>query len=447
MSRLVELARSLEARTVAVMLVAVLAVHGGALLIYRQSAVAAAEEAFASEVAKQLALAREALMRRPPAERPTEAQALSAPHFEIGWAAASPLAVAEDDVSLASLRDRVQALAPSLGNGLRLAPEAPDDPIHREDLRGALALPDGSYLTFRSAHAPPLTGLRSWTLLATAMTILVGAAAVLLMHRIAGPLRALAGATRRIGLGERVPVPERGPDETREIGRSLNVMQERIHGLLAERTQALAAVSHDLRTPLARLRLRVDAMRDAAQGQAMAGDLADMEAMIDATLAYLRGEEDPEPRRMTNVASLLLSVADAAADAGQNVAYDGPARALALVRPVALRRAIENLVENAVRYGVRARLSLLQGADALMIQVDDDGPGIPPEDFARACEPFVRLEGSRNRATGGTGLGLAIASRTIKAEGGSLTLAAGPGGGLRATLTVPGAAPLSQPAD
>ncbi|AWN36167.1 ATP-binding protein [Methylobacterium radiodurans] len=437
LGRLARLVRSLEGRTVAVLLVAVLVVHGGALALYRLSATAAADEAFATEIARQLVLAREAVLRRPADQRGAEAGALSSHHFEIGWEPRSAEGARTTDPILRDLRARILAREPVLGADIVLTLDASDDPLHQQDLHGIVPLPDGSVLTFRSAHAPSLVRLAPWTFLATAMAILVGGAAVVLMHRIAGPLRDLTRATGRIGHGPIVRVPEIGPDEIRGIGRALNAAQDRIHRLVAERTQALAAVSHDLRTPIARLRLRLDRVEDEGERQAMAADLADMQAMIDATLAYLRGEADPEPRQVTNVASILMGVADASADAGRDVVYAGPGRALATVRPVAFRRALENLVDNGVRYGARVRIGLEIEPDALVLRLDDEGPGIPPDMVSRAFEPFTRLEGSRNRNTGGTGLGLTIAKRAVEAEGGTLGLANRPEGGLRAEIRLP----------
>nr|USU33323.1 ATP-binding protein [Methylobacterium sp. OTU13CASTA1] len=430
------LARSLEVQTVAVLLVAILAVHGGAVLLYRQSAAAAADEAFASQTVTHLALAREAVMRRPPAERDAEAKALSNLHFEIGWSQATAPAGARNDPALFALSERLRAFDPSLGPGLSLAMEG-GDPLHANDLAGSLVLPDGTTLTFRSAHAPSLALRNPWAFLATAMAILVGLAAVILMHGIAGPLRTLTRLTGLIGHGQVVAVPEAGPDETRAIARALNGMQGRIQGLLTERTQALAAVSHDLRTPIGRLRLRLDGLADAAERRAMASDLDDMLAMIDSTLAYLRGDADPEARRVTNVASLLMSIADAGQDAGHAVRYDGPGRALAVVRPVALRRALDNVVDNAVRYGGRADLRLALEAATLVLWVEDEGPGIAPEAVGLAFAPFTRLENSRNRNTGGTGLGLTIARRVIEGEAGSIDLENRAGGGLRVCIRLP----------
>ena len=436
MKALIGLARSLEGRTVAVLLLAVLVVHGGALMLYRQSATAAADEAFATEIARQLVLTREAVLRRPPEERGVEAKALSSAHFEIGWEQGPSAETSKTDPALRGLRERILEIEPVLGTGLALAMAA-DEPLHQQDLRGAFPLPDNSFLTFRSAHGPGLVHLTPWAYVATAMAILVGLAAVVLVHRIAGPLRELTQATGRIGHGTVVAVPEVGPDETRGIGQALNAMQARIHGLIAERTQALAAVSHDLRTPIARLRLRLDRAEDPQERQAMAADLDEMQAMIDATLSYLRGDTDPETRQVTNVASVLMGVADASTDSGRDVTYYGPGRALATVRSVAFRRALENLVDNGVRYGLRVRIGLDVEEAELVIRIDDDGPGIAPEDVASAFEPFTRLERSRNRNTGGTGLGLTIAKRAVEAEGGALALSNRPTGGLRAEIRVP----------
>lgn len=420
-----------------VLLLAVLFVHVGESTLYRWSATAATDEAFANEMTRQLALARGAILRRSVEERDAEARALSAPHFEIGWSTGAPAGRTSSDPALRPLRDRILALDPSLGPDLTLWMQKPGETLHHEDMYGALPLRDGSYLTFRSDHAPRLPGPGSWSILSSAMAALVVLAALVLMHRIAGPLRELARATSRIAGRERVLVPERGPDETRDIARALNAMQGRIEHLVSERTQALAAVSHDLRTPITRLRLRVDGVDDERQRAAMASDLDDMQSMIDLTLSYLRGEDDPEPRQLVNVASVLLSLSDASQDAGRDVTCERLDRGLAEIRPVAFRRSLDNLVDNAVRYGHRARLALDVREDMLVLRIDDDGAGLTAEQAQRAFEPFTRLDASRNRETGGTGLGLTIARRAIEADGGEIALSTRPEGGLRVVVMLP----------
>lgn len=423
----------------AVLLLAVLLVHAGALLLYQRSAASAADDMFAARLATQLSLAREAVMQRPPDEREKEARALSLPHFEVTWAT-TPLVRSEEAAGpfLWGWRNRIAALAPTLaGSELTVGIDAAGVGLDFDELKGTLALPDGTFLNFRSAHSPNLVRLGPWALLSTVVAILVGLAAVLLVHRLARPLRELARVTGEIGRGTTIPVPVSGPDETRSIAQALNAMQERIHRLVSERTQALAAVSHDLRTPITRLRLRLDSVEDHRSRQAMESDLDDMQAMIDSTLAYLRGESEPEAAQSTNVASLLMSLVDDAVDAGRQATYEGPSRALAQVRPVALKRALANLIDNAIRYGSSARVSLKVEERGLRVWIDDEGLGIAEEDVARVFEPFQRLDVSRNRNTGGTGLGLTIARRAIEREGGTIRLVNSPRGGLRAEVELP----------
>ncbi|NVN13905.1 sensor histidine kinase, partial [Nguyenibacter vanlangensis] len=171
--------------------------------------------------------------------------------------------------------------------------------------------------------------------------------------------------------------------------------------------EALAAVSHDLRTPLARLRLRAGFLDDQEAQRAIEGDVAEMEAMVGGVLAYLSGENDPEAPRVVDLASILATLADDAADQGRDVTYDGPAQWQARLRPLAMKRVFGNLIDNAVNYGGQARIGLSVQPDGLRIRVDDDGPGLPEAELTRVLTPFYRVEGSRSRATGGLGLGLA----------------------------------------
>lgn len=435
MTYILTLVRSLEGRAVAVLLGAVLVMHAGETLLYRRSAASLAEHAFAREVGNRLKVAREAMSRRPVNERSEEANALSTAHFEMRWSHEVSGRDGVVDPALKTLHHRILAFEPSLGPTLSLSVEKPDDPLHVLDMVGSISLPnEGGSLTFRSAHAPGIEQHEFWKRLSFLMTALVALSALALMHWIANPLRKLARATARIGRGETVRVPEVGPNETRNIAGALNAMQDRIQRLIEERTQALAAVSHDLRTPIGRLRLRLDGPFDEEQRAWMSTDLDDMLSMIDSTLAYLRGDTDPEQRQVVNLASLAMTVADAFADTGKDVTYDGPPRALARVRPTAMRRAVSNLVDNATRYGTKAQLVLSLSETQVVLTVDDDGPGIPPADIGRSFEPFVRLDSSRNRDAGGTGLGLTIARQVIMADHGTLELS-NIGVGLRAEIT------------
>jgi signal transduction histidine kinase len=207
--------------------------------------------------------------------------------------------------------------------------------------------------------------------------------------------------------------------------------------LVSDRTQALAAVSHDLRTPIQRLRLRAGFLDDAEAQRSIDADLDEMEAMVEATLAFLRGDADGEEPRPTDLAAILRTLCDEAADRGAAVAVAGPDHILLRLRPVAAKRAFANLIDNALKYGGAARVTLRESPAAAVVSVEDDGPGIPEAAMATVFEPFQRLEASRNRGTGGTGLGLTIARRAVEGHGGTIVLANRPGGGLLVTVRLP----------
>lgn len=253
------------------------------------------------------------------------------------------------------------------------------------------------------------------------------------------PMRRLAGAARELGKDiHRAPLKEEGTRECIETTRVFNQMQQRIREQLEQRDQFVAAVSHDLRTPLTRLALRAEALQDPQERARFGKDIVEMDAMIRATLDYLRGAADPEPMVQLDVASLLDSLASDGQDCGQDVqVLDCAAVPPLAAQASSLRRCIGNLVENAVRYGQRARISVLDSADLLQIVVADDGPGIAEAELDKVLAPFYRVESSRNRNSGGVGLGLATASDIARRHAGCLQLANGPSGGLRATLTLP----------
>ena len=271
----------------------------------------------------------------------------------------------------------------------------------------------------------------------TVMAVGIVIVSVLLVRWLTGPLRRLAQTADGIGRGHIVPVPHNGPEEVQRLAQALDAMQTRITRLVDDRTQALAAVSHDLRTPITRMRLRAGFLDDADTQTRMEADLDEMEGMIAATLAYLQGEAESEIRQLTDVGVLSSTLCDAAADAGGSVSFDGPVHLDFLCRPVALRRAISNLIVNAVSYGETARVTLTTGREGLRITVDDDGPGIAPDELERVFQPFYRLEASRNRGTGGVGLGLTISRQAILEQQGTLTIENRPEGGLRAIILLP----------
>jgi signal transduction histidine kinase len=214
-------------------------------------------------------------------------------------------------------------------------------------------------------------------------------------------------------------------------------MQQRLARLLENRTRMLAAISHDLRTPLTLLRLRAESVENSGERGKMLATIAEMDAMIAATLAFARDEVAAEPRRRTDVAALVASIVDDMVDAGLPVAMEPTEPIVVECQPGALKRAVTNLLENALKYGERALVGVTAKTKALEIEINDDGPGIPEEELVRVFQPFYRVEGSRSRETGGTGLGLAIALAVVQAHDGQLKLSNRPEGGLRACIMLP----------
>jgi signal transduction histidine kinase len=261
--------------------------------------------------------------------------------------------------------------------------------------------------------------------------------ALVTARRIARPLRQLAQAAEHLGRGEQVaPVPECGPQDVRRTAEAFNRMQTRLRRFVEDRTRMLAAIGHDLRTPLTSLRLRAEFVSDDETREKLLGTIEEMQAMTEATLVFAREEATGEATRTVDLAALLESLCADLADLGWKVDFAEAAPLAYRCRPDALRRALRNLIENAVRYGEQARVALGSWADGIEITIDDDGPGIPAQDLERVFQPFVRLELSRNRATGGVGLGLAIARGIIRAHGGDIVLANRPHG-LRALIRLP----------
>jgi signal transduction histidine kinase len=232
-------------------------------------------------------------------------------------------------------------------------------------------------------------------------------------------------------------LPESGTIETRQASRAFNAMQARLRGLIENRTRMLAAISHDLRTPLTLLRLRAENVENAAEREKMLSTIAEMDAMVAATLQLARDEARAEPRRRTDITALLASAVDDMADAGLPVAMEPAEPVLHDCQPAALKRAVINLLDNAVKYGKRGRAAIRLAPQAVEITIDDDGPGIPEHELERVFQPFYRIEGSRNPETGGIGLGLTIALSAVQAQGGELTLTNRPEGGLRASVRLP----------
>ena len=281
-----------------------------------------------------------------------------------------------------------------------------------------------------------------WTFLGWTIgtSIILFSIALLFMRAQVRPIRQLAYAARQLGLGRQTDAWQlSGAKEVRLAGRAFQAMRHRINRQISERTAMLAGVSHDLRTPLTRMRLQMALMPKNAETQALEEDILELEQMIDGYLAFARGEGE-ETAKTGNIPELLNQIiAQYERSAPGRLQYEASDMGMPdlNMRPQAMRRALDNLIGNAMRYANRAEIRTKIRNDNIFIFIDDDGPGIEPEFRADALRPFVRLESSRNRSTGGTGLGLAIASDIILGHGGEMTLEDSPLGGLRVIVQLP----------
>ncbi len=315
----------------------------------------------------------------------------------------------------------------------------PSDDVGVELLFGSLRLSDGTWLSFGTPFEVfrPFWASRFFPLILST-TLVALAVSAWAVRRASKPLSMLAAGAERLGVDvDAPPLAEAGPREVRSAAKAFNEMQARLQRLIRDRTQMLAAISHDLRTPITRMRLRAEFVEDADARTRMLADLDEMETMIAATLAFARDDVAREPAAALDLAALLATVVADAADSGKRASYDGPDRLPFHGRMTALRRAFTNLVDNAVAYGGAARVRLVDGASEVTVTVDDDGPGLPEAERERVFDPFYRVEGSRSRETGGVGLGLAVVRAAARAHGGEIRLANRPEGGLRATVTLP----------
>jgi len=254
-------------------------------------------------------------------------------------------------------------------------------------------------------------------------------------------LKHLARAADKVGRGENSePLPESGTSEIKQLTHAFNEMSLRLRRFVQGRTEMLAGISHDLRTPITALKLRADLVDDEENRERMLALIDDMQHLTEATLTLARDDSFTEKTDTVDISSLIAGICDDLTDAGVATSADVKRGVILTCRPHSLRRAIRNLAENGAKYGKQSRIHLEEGADIVRIVVDDDGPGIPEDQVEKAFQPFVRLEGSRNRETGGLGLGLAITRSIVLNHGGDLKLVNRPEGGLRAIITLPKAA-------
>jgi signal transduction histidine kinase len=315
---------------------------------------------------------------------------------------------------------------------------------HEGKLLIGMELPDSEWLNVSIPMRPPRWFLAQNFLAAfLLMTLAAAALTVWAVRRLLAPVATLAAAAERLGRDmQSAPLPEDGPAEVAKAAAAFNTMAASIRRLLADRNFMLAAIGHDLRTPITRLKLRAEFIEDEEQRRKTMADLDQLEAMVTATLELGRDILLEEPLRPVDLAELLRTVLDEAADAWPDAAerlhYAGPDHLTVPARPLALKRALTNLVGNAVKYGGCARVALSAArAGQACVAIEDEGPGIPPAAAERLFAPFARLESSRNRETGGIGLGLTIARNIVRGHGGDIQIGGHAGSGARVAVTLP----------
>ena len=302
----------------------------------------------------------------------------------------------------------------------------------------SLALSSGQWFNARARPPAP-----SWLWLKATLTS-VGITAVLLtltlllaVRRILRPMNELSQAAHAFGRGEKVRIPEKGPEDVREVTRAFNQMQDQVGRAQEDRARLLAALAHDLRTPITSMRLRVEMLPEGEDRDRLLDSLREMQHLAEATLDFIRGTTTEQHRRY-DMATLLDSLCGDLQEMGLAVHCQDSPRCVLQGQPEAVKRALRNLIENAVNYGEQAEVTLATTDTDAVVTIVDQGPGIPEAERERVFEPFYRLEHSRSRETGGAGLGLAIARTLIRGMGGEVRLSAGPGGhGLQVSVTLP----------
>ncbi len=305
------------------------------------------------------------------------------------------------------------------------------------ELTLSIRLAGGDWLNVRTMFIRPGLQLSPQALLPLLlMVVAVALVAWATARRVVGPMRALAVGADRLGRGlDANPLPLTGPSEVRDTTQAFNRMQDRLTRFVAERTHMLAALSHDLRSPLTAMRLRIEMLDETEDSVRLKALVEEMQAMVEATLEFAHGVAKTEPSATVDLAAML---GDLVADVGGDRATLAPSPHVpATVRPHALNRALRNLIDNAVRYSGTAEVNLTREPGFALITLADKGPGLPEDQLEAVFEPFVRLEASRNRDTGGVGLGLAIARTIIQAHGGTIQLQNRTGGGLNAIVRLP----------
>lgn len=427
---------SLFARMAIIMLFGLLSAQLASIWLQSGERATVVSQARGQNFADQIAETIRVLEAAPPSLRTASLAALQSKSLHVMF-------ITNEQVSPNVPRGQIQALIASRLGGereVRSSGGAEGMPQRGNMMRSFdVRLRDGQWIRVTALldATPPALPTVLITQLLTSLVIVI-AVVMVAVRQVSQPLKQLAEAADSLGNDlNAAPLVERGSTETRSAAQAFNRMQARIRRLIDERARALAAVSHDLRTPLTRLRLRAELVDDDKLREQMAADLESMATMLDATLDYLRGLQDSEEARRIDMNALLQSMVEGAELLGKYLSVEGMAQSPYTGRLSALRRALQNLIDNAIKYGHSAHISIDDHSSELRITVEDEGPGISPDELSRVTEPYYRPDASRSSETGGVGLGLSIVKDIALMHGGELVLANKPGSGLSATLVLP----------
>lgn len=434
---------TIVARTTAVMLVSLLLFYAASICAYHFGVNTEVDLTNEVRLAERLSTIKRALARLPQAEREQIAHSLSGGPLEVHWSNV-PLTVdrASTNDKAAGLRARLVEVAPEIGtDGLLMGSPSPVSDKQEDPhlLLVSMKLADASWVNF---SITTLSGTHSsllGTFLSTGLMALgVIALSLIVLRTVTKPVQRCAEAAQRLYVDADLhPLPISGPREVRELAIAFNELQQRVKRLVDDRTLMLAAISHDLKTPLTRTQLRVEDIDNAELRQSIDADLAEMRAMIDSSLDFIKGDRAGEQVRNVELTAILESIRDDLNDMGHSVHLNAERKVVMRGRHLALKRALGNLVTNAVNFASRVEVAVQHRHLEIIVTIDDDGPGIPDDQREAVFAPFFRLEASRNRATGGTGLGLTVARSIVRGHGGDVTLHDSPLGGLRAIVRLP----------
>ena len=430
----------LTARLLAILLMVAGIDFAANTLLFDGATSAALRKEDAARISEHLVVAVRAAAREAPEKREALARALTTPRFELSWtpvAGTSEPALGKSGPGQSGLYDQLVQISPELARaGRQLAVQ--QNPGETKII-GAVTLADGGRLAFRTYAGDVRMQLSIWQILPMLLpTLLLGALAWLLFRATIRSLQTLVKALRHIEAPNPRSLPERGPDEVRQLIRAFNQMQRRIQRSQAERTQSMLAIGHDLRTPLARLQLRLDnaPLDDTARAE-LERDITEMRHLLESLQAFVDAGGAQIPAQRIDIAIMAATLVDTAADQGHDAAYHGPDSLEIIARAVSIRRALANLIENALHYAGNVRVHLAIAGNVAEIRIEDNGPGIPEDRLKDVFQPFFRLDTARSRDTPGMGLGLPIVQAAITLEGGTLLLVNRPEGGLAAIVRLP----------